>query len=95
MANPKFRLEVSYHKTNGDLVAAYLRIPEGQVAETKEVSEGVAFADFGADGVLLGVELLAPCRVEVLDKIAEKEPEAVRRFLRHRIRQEMIRAETR
>jgi hypothetical protein len=90
MENPKFRLEVSYHETTGEPVAAYLRIREGQVAETKEVSEGVAFADYAADGVLLGVELLSPCRVEILDRLSEKEPEAVRRFLRGGVRKEMI-----
>ncbi|HKB40514.1 MAG TPA: AbrB/MazE/SpoVT family DNA-binding domain-containing protein [Gemmataceae bacterium] len=87
---PEFRLEVSYHETTGEPVAAYLRVREGKVAETKEVSEGVAFADYAADGLLLGVELLAPCRVEVLDRLSAKEPEPVRRFLRRGVRTEMI-----
>jgi hypothetical protein len=42
----------------------------------------VAFADYGAGGCLLGIELLAPCGVEVLASVAEQEPEAVRQFLR-------------
>ena len=60
MAPPKFRLEVSYQETTGDPVAAYLRIREGNVSHTKEISAGVAFADYDADGSLLGIELLAP-----------------------------------
>jgi uncharacterized protein YuzE len=92
MGNPKFRLEVSYHETTGEPVAAYVRIREGKVIETKEVSEGAVFADYGADGALLGVELLAPCRVEVLDRLSENEPEPVRRFLRRGVREELIRA---
>jgi hypothetical protein len=32
--------------------------------------------------VLLGVELLAPCEAGVLDHIAQREPEPVKRFLR-------------
>jgi hypothetical protein len=40
--------------------------------------------------VLLGIELLAPCPVEVLDRVSEKEPEPVRRFLQQGIRREMI-----
>ena len=92
MANPKFRLEVSYHDTTGEPVAAYLRVREGAVAQTKEVSEGVAFADYGGDGSLLGIELLAPCPVAILDRVSETEPEAVRRFLRRGVRQEMLRA---
>jgi hypothetical protein len=90
MGNPKFRLEISFNETTGDPVAAYLRVREGKVAETKEISEGIAFADYGADGLLLGIELLAPCRGEVLDRVAEKEPEPVRQFLRRGVRKEMI-----
>lgn len=60
------------------------------MAEPREIREGVVFADYGADGLLLGVELLAPCRAEVLDRISEKEPEPVRRFLRGWVRKEMI-----
>src|SRR5262245_14932719 len=90
MTKPKFRLEVSFNEATGEPVAAYLRIREGKVTETKEVSEGVAFADYGADGYLLGVELLAPCGVEVLDRLSEKEPEAVRRFLREGARRPLV-----
>jgi hypothetical protein len=90
MANPKFRLEVSYSETTGEPVAAYLRVRDGQVSQTKEISEGVAFADYAADGFLLGIELLAPCNIEVLDRVSEKEPESVQRFLRRGVRKEMI-----
>jgi len=86
----KFRSEVSYHETTGEPVAAYLRVREGTVAQTKELSAGVAFADYAADGELLGIELLGPCGATVLDRAAEQEPEAVRRFLRRGIRQELV-----
>lgn len=88
----KFRLEISYDGTTGEPVAAYLRVREGPVAETKEVSEGVAFADYAADGSLLGIELLAPCAADVLDRIAANEPDPVRHFLQHGVRHEMIHA---
>ena len=77
MINPKFHLEISYNETTGDPVAAYLRIREGKIIQTKEISEGVAFADYGADGLLIGIELLAPCRLAPLDWVSEKEPESV------------------
>jgi hypothetical protein len=83
-------MEVSFNETTGEPVGAYLRVREGKVKETKEVSEGVAFADYGEDGLLLGIELLAPCQVEVLDRLSEREPEPVRRFLRSGVRREMI-----
>ena len=90
MPSPKFRLEVSYNETTGDPVAAYVRVREGTVAQTREISPGVAFADYGADGSLLGIELLAPCGIDILDKASEKEPEPVRQFLRRGVRKEMI-----
>ncbi len=89
MVKPKFRLEVSFNE-KGEPVAAYLRVREGKVAETREVSEGIAFADYGADGSLLGIELLAPCNVELLDRLSEKEPEAVRRFLQEGARRPLV-----
>src|SRR5947199_266190 len=69
-------------ESSGAPVAAYLRVREGKVAETREVKEGVAFADYDGQGALLGVELLAPCQAADLDRVAASEPEPVRRFLR-------------
>ncbi len=82
MKKPAFKLEASFDDTTGQAVAVYLRVREGDVAETKEVKDGYAYADYDADGLLLGIELLGPCEVEVLDGVAESEPEPVKRFLR-------------
>ena len=82
MVDAKFGLDVSFSEITGEPVAAYLRVREGRVAETREVSEGVAFADYAADGRLLGIELLAPCSLAVMDRLGENEAEPVRRFLR-------------
>jgi len=78
----KFALDVSFSDKTGEPVAAYLRVREGKVSSTKEVSEGVAFADYSEDGRLLGIELLAPCSIEVMDRLGMAETEPVRRFLR-------------
>lgn len=88
----KFKLEVSFNDGTGQPVAAYLRIRKGDVAETREVQEGVAFADYDNTGVLLGIELLAPCRLAVLDDLSQTEPESVRRFLRGGLPCELIAA---
>ncbi len=82
MTKPEFRLETSVDDKTGLLVAAYLRVRDGEVAETREVEEGVAYADYDSHGVLLGVELLGPCKGVVLDGLAECEPEPVRQFLK-------------
>jgi hypothetical protein len=82
MTEPTFKLEASFDEKTGRPVAVYLRVRRGEVAQTKEVKEGVASADYDAHGTLLGIELLSPCEVAVLDGIAAREPEPVRRFLR-------------
>ena len=82
MSTPKFRLDASVDDQTGRLVAVYLRVREGEVAKTKEVQPGVAYADYDSHGTLLGIELLGPCQVAVLDTIAQGEPESVKRFLR-------------
>jgi hypothetical protein len=90
MTKPAFRLDASVDDRTGGLVAAYLRVREGEVAETKEIEEGVAYADYDAAGMLLGIELLGPCQVEVLDRIGQGEPEPVKRFLRGATPRELI-----
>ncbi len=77
-----FKLDVSVCEKTGKPRAAYLQVREGDAAETREVVEGRAFADYDADGLLIGIEFLAPCAVQVLDKITQDEPESVREFFR-------------
>jgi hypothetical protein len=82
MANPEFRLEASFDEKTGRATGVYLRVRRGEVKETREMEDGVVYADYDTAGQLLGVELLGPCDVEVLAKIADNEPEAVREFLK-------------
>jgi hypothetical protein len=82
MPEPVFQLEASFDEKTGGPVAVYLRVRKGEVSETREVKEGVAYADYDPAGSLLGIELLGPCEVGVLDRIAVGESEAVKRFLR-------------
>jgi hypothetical protein len=85
-------LEVSVDDKTGTVRAAYLRVRQGEVAETREIAEGCAFADYTEDGTLLGIELLAPCTVGVLDSISAEEPEPIKRFLRGSAPRELISA---
>lgn len=80
MNTPSFNLQVSYDNA-GVPVAAYLRVREGQIAETREIREGSVFADYTAEGVLLGVEMLAPCEDPVLTELAEHETGSFKTFL--------------
>jgi hypothetical protein len=90
MGEPKFRVEVSINDRTGEPVAAYLRVREGDVAQTKDIHEGVAFADYDARGLLLGIEILAPCPLAILDQLSANEPEPIRRFLRSGAPRELV-----
>jgi hypothetical protein len=90
VAKTTFRLEASVDDKTGHLVAVYLRVREGAVAQTREARDGVVFADYDAQGALLGVELLGPCEVEVLEGLAVSEPEAVQQFLKGAVPRELV-----
>lgn len=75
-------VSVSVDEKTGHVRAAYVRVRAGEVSETREVAEGRAFADYDASGLLLGIELLAPCEVAVLNNLVAMEPEPIRQFLR-------------
>jgi uncharacterized protein YuzE len=82
VTKPIFRVETSVDDGTGNLVAVYLRVREGEVAETKEVEGGVVYADYDSHGSLLGIELLGSCDIAILEGLAANEPAAVKRFLR-------------
>ena len=75
-AKQKFSFQVSIETEDqtGKVIAVYLQIRPGQTKTTKEYAGGNAFADYDRRGHLLGIELLAPCRAAVLDKITERGP---------------------
>jgi uncharacterized protein YuzE len=82
-----FQVSVSHDETTGKLLAVYFRVRKGQSAKTVEHADGAAFADYDRRGNLLGIELLEPCSISVLDLIAEKPP--VKKFIRESIPRHM------
>jgi Protein of unknown function (DUF2283) len=83
-----FGVSISTDEATGALLAVYFRFRKGRVAKTKEFEKGSVFADYGSQGQLLGIELLGPCEMAVLERIARKEPKA-KRFVRRSIPREM------
>jgi hypothetical protein len=92
LSNPKFHLEAAVDDNTGRMIAVYLRVRQGEVATTKEIEPGVAYADYDSQGTLLGIELLGPCQAAVLDSIASGEPEPVKRFLHGSVPRELVAA---
>ena len=85
-----FCLNVSFNETTGQPVAAYLHIRDVTPAVTKEVKEGVAFVGCDVQGVLLGIELLGPCSINILDSVLSTEPGPVRRFIQGGTPRELV-----
>jgi uncharacterized protein YuzE len=81
----EFGFSVETDKRTGSTLAVYLRVRHGKARRTREYADGNAFADYDKKGRLLGIELLGPCQVEILDEIAEKDEPRVRQFLHTRM----------
>ncbi|MSR60025.1 MAG: DUF2283 domain-containing protein [Planctomycetaceae bacterium] len=88
MKQNHFSVRTEIENKTGDIQAVYFTIRKGKVFETKEYSHGSALADYDKDGNLLGVELLAPVSIAVLDKISGKEPRT-KAFVRNAVPREM------
>jgi uncharacterized protein YuzE len=82
-------VSIQVNKETGDVSAVYFRIRQGRAARVRELAEGNAFANYDSQGRLIGIELLGPCEVTVLDRIARREPQPVKNFLRKTIPREM------
>lgn len=78
-----FSVRVQAHPRTGHPVAAYFHIRDGKAAEVRELADGAVFANYDRKGELLGVELLAPCKMSVLRKVSSDAPEPIRDAVKH------------
>ena len=74
-----FRVSIETDDATGDVLAVYFQVRRGKSHETREFERGKVFADYNRRGELLGIEMLAPCKVSVVDKLAKHEPDQFRR----------------
>jgi uncharacterized protein YuzE len=87
MTKLNFGLSIDTDNASGEVVAVYFQIRKGRSHETREFADGAAFADYNANGELIGIELLAPCRVSIVDQLAANEPLEVRRKTKRFLRE--------
>ena len=78
MTDFSFQVFVETDDATGSVIAAYFQIRKGKVHETQEFADGAAFADYNRNGELRGIEVVAPCKVSIVDQVAANEPAAVR-----------------
>jgi hypothetical protein len=94
MNEPDFKVTLETDKSTGELLAVYFQIRRGKATTVKEVVDGAAFANYDRKGRLLGVELLAPCKITVLNQLAAREPEQyrgkIKRFINDSMPKKMV-----
>jgi hypothetical protein len=83
-----FQVQVDVEEETGRIVAVFFRVRSGRPAHAKEFADGAAFAHYNNRGELLGVELLAPCEIKVLDRIVARDA-IVKQFIHRSIPREM------
>jgi hypothetical protein len=81
-----FETNTTTDENTGEVLSVYFQLRRGKVSQTIEFENGAAFADYNARGELLGVELLSPCRVTIIDKIAANEPVSLRKSMKAFVR---------
>lgn len=84
-----FRVRVEVDADNGAPLSVYLQVRNGKVSKVRELVAGDVFVNYDHKGTLLGVEILAPCRIAIFDQIARKEPKEVKEFLVGKIPREL------
>ena len=87
MTELDFDISVTTDGNSGEVISVYFQIRKGKVHDTREYAEGAAFADYNNRGELIGIELLAPCRVSIVDKLAANESVTVRRKTKKYLRE--------
>jgi len=85
-----FRVDIETHDQTGDVLAVYFLVRKGKSHETKEFANGRAFADYDKKGLLLGIELLGPCKISVVNQITTEAP--ARQFFKNTIPRQLIAA---
>lgn len=83
-----FNIRVCTNEITGEIIAVYLGVRKGKVAEVRELADGKAFANYDRHGYLLGVELLEQCELSVLDSLDEAD--AAKQFLRRSVPVDLV-----
>jgi uncharacterized protein YuzE len=83
-----YSISIETQNQTGAVLAVYLTIRKGRTKVTREYANGDVFADYDSQGQLLGIEILAPCRAAVLDRIAKRAPE--KRFVHNLVPRAML-----
>lgn len=81
-----FNISVETEDLTGDVLSVYFNFRKGHRDYSQEFAGGAAIADYDKHGYILGLELLAPCQVKLMDEVASTETLAVRSRIKNFVR---------
>lgn len=81
MRKPAFSYHVDVEEATGRILAAFFRFREGRSAEAREFANGSVFAHYNNRGDLIGIEILGPCKIALVNQITNKVPD-IKKFVR-------------
>lgn len=85
-----FSVQTTVNKKTGSVLAVYFQIRSGRSAKTVELADGMMLADYNAQGELIGLEVLGPCKANALDKLVDDQE--ARKFIRNAAPRELVTA---
>ncbi|MCH7592250.1 MAG: DUF2283 domain-containing protein [Planctomycetes bacterium] len=66
-----FEMSISA-RNDGTVEAVYILVRGNKVARTKEIIEDILLADYDSRGQLVGIEILAPVRIQRITPLVEQ-----------------------
>ncbi|MBI2192633.1 MAG: DUF2283 domain-containing protein [Planctomycetes bacterium] len=58
-------------RDDGTIDAIYIRLSNDKIARTKEIDRDALLADYNAKGKIVGIEILAPVKIEEVVKLVD------------------------
>lgn len=78
-------------RNDGTLEAVYICVGDGKVARTEEIIEDILLADYNRRGDLVGIEILAPVKIQRITSLVDQpRRRTLRRFIKERAPEELV-----
>ncbi len=87
---PGFELSISA-SADGAVQAVYIRLHSNKIARTREIVEDIVMADYDRRGQLVGIEILAPVRLQIISRLVDQpRRRPFRRFVKEQAPENLV-----
>ena len=78
-------------RDDGTIEAVYILVRDNKAVRTKEIVEDILLADYNSRGQLVGIEILAPVKInKIATLVEEPRRRPFRRFVKARAPEELV-----